>query len=288
MHADGLKKDLTVANKIEIMLLKSSWKYVLTIIIFIIGSLAAKSQKIELGIQASINCPIIPAISTQSKSKSISPSTGYQFLTIPNHCKEVFQNRVGGKINFDVIYNFENNFFLKTGIGVNLLRFKREVQIDLSNYRPIDSTTFLTGDSLYWYITPTTRPPSHSSPNVGRTGIIYIDIPIFIGYKFLDNKLSVGLGLTTSLIAFSEQYKNTYYLYQNGGIYGTEVKDNSSDGLTNLSFSLNAEFSYLIKQKYTMFLRYSRQLNPIFDKDYQYAGKAKYHLLDFGIGYKIF
>jgi hypothetical protein len=59
-------------------------------------------------------------------------------------------------------------------------------------------------------------------------------------------------------------------------------------GLKNLTFSVNAELAYEIRPKIPVFIRYSRQLSPLYDKDFQYVGKAKFNLLELGAGYRIY
>ena len=118
--------------------------------------------------------------------------------------------------------------------------------------------------------------------NLGKTSILYLDLPLKFGYKMFDNKLKIDFGLTTSFLIYSEQYiLNTERttLYQ-------EKKDTSNDGLNTILFSLGGEVSYQILKHISVFVQYNRSLTDIYSQNKsKQKEKAKYNLLSLGVSF---
>jgi|GEM_PF-5391267 len=255
-------------------------KKIVLIFLTLFFSLAfVNAQKIGVEVQASANDPLIPTY-----TRSIYP---YKWVPIANisgsitvdkstKLQERYRDNIGGKLGLNVAFDLKKNFYLRTGIGLSFISFKREIQyVDLADPQSGGFTT-----------TTITDPGIHS-PDIGKTYLLYTDIPVLAGYKFLKKKLIVNLGFMVSLLTFSEQYIIDPH-YNPYNMYEEMIQDNTGLGLTKLSLSVNAELAYQVKQKYSIFARYSRQLSPIYDNDFQYVGKAKYNLLELGAGYRIY
>ena len=249
--------------------------------LFIVDMCFLKAQNIEMSVHASINYPVIPTVTASQKTYPPDPTSKYYVISFGGvgRLREKFYENPGGKIDLNIEYSFNKRLFLKTGIGLNLVSFKRVIQV-------VDQTKVTNDGDGFW----TLEIQNHysQSPNLGETFITYTEVPVILGYKFYHNKLSIGLGFTLSLVTFSVQYKDAYTNSYYGYSYPKEIIDKTGDGLTKGSISLDAEFAWKIKQKYSIIAGYSKQLSPIFDKIYQFGGKAKYNLFQIGFGYRFF
>jgi hypothetical protein len=237
-----------------------------------------KAQKIGLEVQASVNYPLIPTYTRSVYPYKWVPVANISGNIVIDHStklRESYQENIGGKTGLNAVFDLKKNFFLKAGIGLNFISFKREIQyIDLADPHSGGFTTTTIPD------------PGIHSGDIGKTYLLYTDIPVSAGYKFLKKKMSVNLGFTLSVLTFSEQYIIDPYhkLY---GTYEMMIRDNTGMGLRNLSFSGNVELACRVLPKFSVFVRYSRQLSPLYDKDFQYVGNPKYNLLEAGAGYRI-
>jgi len=254
-------------------------KIILIFLSLFISATLVKAQKIRVEVQASVNYPLIPTY-----TRSIFP---YKWVPIANESgsitvdnstrvQETYQSNIGGKAGLNVSFDLIGNFYLKTGIGLSFISFKREIKyIDLAE------------PGSYGFGTYTIPPSQIYSPDFGKTYLLYTDIPVSAGYRFLKNKLIVNLGFTVSLLTYSEQYIIDPY-HELYSTYDVMIHDNTGLGLTNLSFSVNAELAYQIKNKFSVFMRYSYQLSSIYDKNFQYVGTPRYNLFELGAGYRIY
>lgn len=245
---------------------------VILLAVIIISAIAVRAQKIEFGVQASCNYPLIPTVKEEIKNNIYPLNSGYIIYRRSTRYQESFETKPGGRVNVNMDFNLNDHFFVRSGIGMNLIRFIRRVK-EISKFPNIQYSAF---EMIVW----NGYGRVSASSDLGKTFILSADIPVFGGYRFLHKKLYAGIGVTASFLAYSVQYR----IFQNNT---GPKRDNSSDGLSNCWFTLNAEFSYIYKERYSVFGRYSEQLNPVFDESYQYGGKARYHLLELGLGYKI-
>jgi hypothetical protein len=253
-------------------------KLALIFILFTIILSGIRAQRIRVEIQGSANYPVFPTYTRSVfpyKWVPIANESGNLVIDKNTRVQESYKDNVGGEIGLKIMYDLKNNFFLRTGIGLNFMSFKRNIQY--TNLPASVNTGY--GD---W----TNGNTEVHSDDIGKTFLLYTNIPVSAGYRFLKKKLIINLGITVSLLAYSQQYIIDPYtkLY---GLYDELMLDKTGMGLANLSVSADAELAYQISRKFSIFTRYSRQLTPMYDKDFQYVGKAKYNLIELGAGYTI-
>ena len=237
------------------------------------------AQKIRVEVQASVNYPHIPTYTRSIYPNQWFPiADGSGVVTVDNstRVRETYQNNLGGKLGLNVTFDLVKNFYLKTGFGLNFISFQRQF-----NYINL-ATPHVGGFSSWTIVTPHPQ-----SPDIGKTYILFAEIPVTAGYRFFKEKLSVNLGCMVSILTYSEQYiiDPFYYYYS---IYERTIRDKTGTGLTNLSFSVNGEIAYQIWKKFSIFTRYSYQLSSIYDKRYRYVGTPRYNLFELGAGYRIY
>jgi hypothetical protein len=240
-------------------------------------SLMTFAQKPEIGVGLSVNFPFIPAVHSADDT-DVPSGSGFSTMYYNYNYTETFDGHAGGKANLFVLLNLKKNFFLQTGIGLNLVRFKRNVIIENPAGNIIHDTTgftIITGNNGF------------TVPG-GETAILYTEIPVLAGYRFFHRHLDVACGFAASWVTYSEQTKPTYSYIGQGGISGSETNDKSSDGLTNFNISAQLEATYILLQKILFFCRGSVQLNPIYDKSARYAGKTGVVLIETGFGYRFY
>lgn len=269
---------------------------------------AANAQKFTFNIKASANTTCISDIENDDQITLRPMYSGFQGETIKIKTKETFEKKIGFKIAANTNYDLGKNFYVKTGVGLNLVRFKRVLKMQNMSINHLGNT-----DTARWQISENTtwgnfpikqgQPISHywmqkwktntnnsngtncpdgikTPKNLGNTTILYLDIPLRFGYKIFNNKLKIDFGVTTSFLVYSEQ-KNI------DKILPTEMTiktDTSNDGLTTVLFSVGGEISYQIVKNISVFGQYNRSLNSMYDLDYQ-DEKAKYNLLSLGVSF---
>jgi hypothetical protein len=141
-----------------------------------------KAQKVGLEVQASVNYPLIPTYSRSVYPYKWVPIANVSgVITVDNSTKvrETYQDNIGGKLGLNVNFNLKKNFFLKTGIGLNFISFRREF-----NY--VDLATPQTGG----FSSGTIVLPNLQSPDIGKTYLLYTEIPVSAGYRFLKKNWS--------------------------------------------------------------------------------------------------
>jgi len=238
-----------------------------------------KAQKIGLEVQASVNYPLIPDYTRSYYPYKWVPIANVSgVIVVGNSTKilERFRGNPGGRLGMNARFELKKDFYLRAGIGLDFISYRREF-----------SFTGLEEPGTSGFGTITITAPFQKSENIGKTFLLYTDIPVSAGYRFLKKRMSVNLGVTASLLAFSQQYIIDPY-HTTNGMYEDLISDNTSMGLKNLSFSVNAELAYEIRPKIPVFVRYSRQLSPIYETEFQYVGNPKYNLFEAGVGYRIY
>jgi Outer membrane protein beta-barrel domain len=254
-------------------------KIVFIFMLLFISQEFIKAQKIGVEVQASANYPLIPTYTRSIYPYKWVPIANVSgIITVDNSTKfrENYRDNIGGKLGLNVAFDLKKNFFLRTGIGLNFISFKREFKyVDLAEPQSGGFGTYTIPD------------PGIHSLDIGKTYLLYTDIPVSAGYRFLKKKLIVNLGFTVSLLTYSEQYIIDPYSELHG-LNERMIYDDTGLGLSNLSFSVNAELAYQIKNKFSIFMRYSYQLSSIYDKNFQYVGTPRYNLFELGAGYRIY
>ncbi len=253
------------------------------VIAILLSSLSSFGQKLNYRVELNYNLPYIAEVENDVPTAQYNNSSGYTIITTQAGIKETYESKSGAKFSGRLSYQISNNLYLESGISLNLIRFKQSQIVDADFDNILDGITIediYAGDSL-WGPAFTDYELIGTNNDLGKTTIIYTEIPIIIGYSFFDNKLKCKLGLSASFLTYSEIYKyNTDCFYNSNSV----IIDSSSDGLNNLVFNGNLEIEYLVYKNIGLSINYQRSLNSIYDDSYS-VGDPKYNLLSLGVSY---
>jgi len=260
-------------------------KKLLLLYFVILSTLNVNAQKASYSIDLDFHYPYIA--SSEQNYEYYPSSTGY--IIVPGF-KETYDAKTGIKLSGQVKFKLANNISIGTGINFNLIRFKRNVEImypypDLEEgVFAIDSSVVI-GSPIGYIGINDIQLSGGQNDDIGKTSILYTEIPIYLNYSLFNQKVSIGIGLTASFLTYSSVY---IYDVDNSYLYSfPEVKkDKTSDGLTNLMWSGNIEVEYLVFRNIGAKLSYSRSFNSVYDTDESY-GTPKYNLFTLGVSYHL-
>ena len=180
-------------------------------LIFILASLFSYGQKFNYNIKLSYNLPYIAEIKeTPNLYPPISTTTGFSSYTTNYTLNESYSSKSGGRISGNIVYQINSRLIIEGGIQLNLLRFQQKTEVtgldDIFSGRIIEIDTSLIIGEPFWEIYPETRLPVENKDDLGKSSVLYTEIPINIGYTFFNNKLKCKLGIISSFLAYAEVY----------------------------------------------------------------------------------
>jgi hypothetical protein len=152
-------------------------------------------------------------------------------------------------------YEITNNWSIRLGVEKTNLNYQtKDAIINTSNYQNINYINSISNASIY-------SQSNNSSTMTIVQELEYTDIPLEVKYKFIHNK--IGVGVIAGLSYLSLTKNNVSVKPQNAGVIMVgEIKD-----LSNKSFSVNfgLGFDYQLSEKLKL------NIEPI----------VKYHLIDY-------
>ncbi|HRW63812.1 MAG TPA: outer membrane beta-barrel protein [Bacteroidales bacterium] len=251
----------------------------------ILSTLHLNAQKAGYSINLDFHYPYLA--SSEQDYEYYPSSTGY---VISPGFKESYDAKTGIKLSGQVKFNLANNLSIGTGLNFNLIRFKRNIEIvnpyaDLIENVVVVDSNLIIGSPIGYIGLNEILSSGDQNDDVGKTNILYTEIPIYLNYSLFNQKVSLAIGLTASFLTYSSVYiydvDNTY-LYS----FPEVVKDKTSDGLSNLMWSGNIEIEYLVFRNIGAKLSYTRSFNSVYDEDEIY-GNPKYNLFTLGVSYHL-
>jgi hypothetical protein len=154
-----------------------------------------------------------------------------------------------------ISYEITNNWSLRLGVEKTNLNYKtKDVVINTPNYQNVNYINKISNASIY-------SQSNNSSTMTFIQELEYTDIPLELKYKFVNNK--IGIGIITGLTYISLTKNNLYVKLQNS----QAIKVGKIQELSNKSFSINfgLGFDYKFSEKLKL------NIEPI----------VKYHLVDY-------
>ena len=265
--------------------MKGYRKVIFLWITMLFSPIFAVAQNTRLTIGFSANYSMISDLHGKVESNIPTPSYYKDYVST----NENYNGKSGGKIFSSLEIDLPGHFYSETGLGFNLLRYERKMTL---NHVGNSGSTIPDTSWIFHVGYPTTPffpypdtgylsivyPDSYSWPD--KITVIYMDIPLKVGYKLLKDKLRVNAGIVASVLVFS------YHYYFN---FETNMRENKTGCKDLNSLLLNSEFglSYQFTKKIAVTGNYTRSLTPIYQSDYRLVGKAKYQYFSVGVTYNI-
>ncbi len=265
------------------------------------------AQTVSFNVKGSINYPFIKDITSEPANIQLPENTGYYAtFTDPSYI-ETYKESIGGNIGGNVIFKLKNVFFIESGITLNVTNFKRNIDVQTPAFNPLaewgiyvgelagDTYNLMVGtlferDENGNLIIPESDNPVWNSgqslnndSRIGETKILYTTIPIRLGYSVLQNKLKIKLGISASILTYSEKFTSIY----SAGIIST-IKDKSSEGFNNLLLAMDSEIEYVVNKEFGVIFNFAKSFSEIYDSEYlgnNYISNSKYNIFSIGISY---
>lgn len=275
------------------------------ILIGIIISLNISAQKLNYSIGLQVNRSQIGSLSHLPQSPDFNGATGYYVIQQGYNIEEKYNNNIGFKVLGNIDYALSNKLSIRSGIRINLLRFhqKTEVTNDNSSFSisPIanDGSVVLFADygnpfgllrdangnlinvdgSLY--AQPVFAEIDGNFSDIGRTTILYTEIPISVLYNY--HRFNFEVGASASIKSFSKRV-----ILESNELYGFYTKNSYNDsGLTKIIWLVNIGVNYNLVNGLELTMNYSRGLNGIYTSSLGNAGIPKYNIFSLGLNYKL-
>jgi hypothetical protein len=269
------------------------------LLLLMAGSLSCLAQFKNLSVHASVNTPSIGSVSTSTEPNIFVPSAGYQaYRPEAWTLEETFKTKPGFSFGGRIDWELRKSFFLTSGLSLSYVRYQRVVEIKELNLTSVDqgnTSGVYPGTpmgSLYGSLFPTDRRAisSLSSDDMGKTTLLFAEIPVMFGKRFLKEKLTIKLGGSTSFLTYASYYRQTLYnspsSSSTSSYYNVE-KLSDKEPFNKLNFSGILETSYMIFRKVSVNVSAQKFFTPVYKDDYQYGGSAKLNLFSFGVIYQL-
>jgi hypothetical protein len=269
-------------------------KRVAASIVIIFFSSNCHAQLKNYSFELSVNYPWIAELSKNPQlNLAIPMAPGSQVIyTNVGILKEKYKGMPG--LGMSTVFQiYENKFlFVELGLGAQLYRYQRAIIVETSNPAITLPKVNLAGQP-YGIIFASLSPRGDSSNlvpigttnfetlgKIGRTNTFYLQLPIWVGKNFYNNKLSVKVGGSAQLLVMSSQIKERF---TQSGI--TEYKDKSTNEFTNVILNGLAQFAYKPTKHIGIDFTYQRSINPIYSESF--VGKSYYNILSLSVSYHI-
>lgn len=275
-------------------------------------SITAFGQLRNATFRVSVNYPYIASVITDPPSSPPSnPATGYiAFQSNFSRVRESYDTKPGVDLGLNVDALSWGKFFLRTGLSLQYQQYTRRVEIasdyipdltvsgildfsniDRSQYGHIYGTNIGASDTTARLIdtitglplTPYTEP--ERDKRIGATTVLYLQVPVTVGRRFLKDKLTLSVGFTPSVLVRATRYEERYSFISQPRY---SIHNNKSgDGFANLLVNGIFDASYSITKRIGLHLSYQRSFTPIYDEGNRPGGKAVFNTLSFGAGYRV-
>ena len=256
------------------------------IILIVIIRISGYSQ-INVFVEASVNYSFLQDIEVTNENIQYSPSSGYRVYS-PSWSKliENYDSKPGFDILVGIQKDINKKFNIETGLGYSMINYKRKDETFFDNYsfnNPFNISVYngISVGQPFGNITSTGGSIIEPNEKIGNTNISYLTIPINFNYLIIQNKLSIGVGISSSIIIHSKQFKINYNIYNRN----TSEKNTTSDGLSNYVLSGNFNIDYCLTKKIWITAKYQHAFSPVYDKAERFAGDAKVRLIKLGLRY---
>lgn len=289
------------------------------LLLAIVARIEAYSQ-INYFFEIQGNYTVIPTYENPAIPNVAIPAAAY-FISYPQYkLVESYESKPGIGLQTGISKDLSGRISFETGLGLSVINFRRNIEAksDSEGLSPIPSQNVEIGVPIGSIYTGTIRyidldsidhtgtPIALNSPNDGKTMISYLTIPIDLNYRILKDRLSIGAGISTSMLIHSKQtytqlsLDNSYYYSgvtsydrwsaADDGSYTpkfttTEKIDKSGDGLTNLVWSSNLHAQFRIFGSLWINTAYQHSFTPVYESENRFGGNAKNRMIRFGLRY---
>jgi len=264
---------------------------------FLIG-ITCEAQIKNFSFHGSANYPIIKTVETdhQSITLPMAGATGYTSFVIPVGVRESYVSMVGFDIGSRFDYHITSKFFITSGLSINLIRYKRTVEVSQLSpdiqFRNLPATVGQPFGSFYGsfairddqgnvILNPTS--PLQKSGDAGNTTTLSLQVPVLIGTSFLNKKLEVRTGALFSYLLYATQTKQQYTPSTQSL---SEYKDSSKDGFNEFQVGVTIQTTYLFGRIGVDFAA-QKFFTPIYKSNEEFGGEAKYNVLSLGLSYHL-
>ncbi|MFD0999389.1 outer membrane beta-barrel protein [Ohtaekwangia kribbensis] len=266
------------------------------LLFFILTSLAVNAQVKRIVLKAGANRPFINDVTNTFTMVSVIPSPlGYGNAITVATFNERYDEKIGADLAGSIDYTIWRKFFVSTGLGVNYTRFKRDGAVvgldDFANGNlGFYSSTYpiKTGVPIGSIYGPTVDPRFTVSQgkldNLGKTDLVYVQIPLMAGISLLQDKLMVRAGTTLSTLVYASEYESRYSASDN---VFYEQRSTSKEKYNQLLAGITLNATYYIMPGLGIDVSANKSLTPIYDLDDDGTEKAKMTLLSLGLCYSI-
>lgn len=262
------------------------------LLLFILTSLVVNAQVKRIALKAGANRPLINDVSNTFTFVSVMPSPlGYSNSVSVSTYNEHYDEKIGADIAGSIDYTIWRKFFVGTGLSVSYNRFQRDgIIAGLNNFAGGNPFLYPTATgtpigSLYGPIVdPRFTAPQQKMDNLGKTDLVYAQVPLMAGISLFKDKLMVRAGTTLSTLIYASEYESRYSASDN---VFYEHRSTSKEKYNQWLAGVTLNATYYIVSGVGIDISANKSLTPIYDLDDDGTEKAKMTLLSLGLCYSI-
>ncbi|MBX2964352.1 MAG: outer membrane beta-barrel protein [Cyclobacteriaceae bacterium] len=250
------------------------------------------------------NYPIIGTETNSSIPVVPDPATGYTTTTLSYKVEESFAGRPGFDLNVNADVHQFNKFFIRTGLGISFIRFKRTITVTSafqsiptgffllpgipSQYGNLIGGNYLTRDEQGNIVRLPDAPLlfPQPDPKIGETTTLYLSLPVVIGRNFVKDRLQVKTGIVPAILMHATEIKLPAYSFTQPTTSNYQ-KDSSGDGFNSLLLNLTFETSFKITKRWGTQLGALYSFSSIYDDGKSVGEKVNYAVVNAGICYHL-
>lgn len=228
------------------------------LLFFVLAAFSSHAQIGNFQVSIAPNVALIPSV-TQTVSAMPVTGTGPISYAAVGSVHESFKAKIGASASFQGDYKFSSRFFITTGLGIDLFRYKR--RFDVSSIQFEDGSLAQTHmgnhvypgvviGSYYGNMGPSdlTATPLTQSDKTGNTSLLFAQVPVLAGTSFFNERLRVSAGASFKFLLWSSETQS-YYDYSTGTVKDRKVHETehfetfNAAGLVNVSYYITKYFA---------------------------------------------
>lgn len=262
------------------------------LLLFILTSLVVNAQIKRIVLKAGANRPFINDVSNTFTFVSVMPTPfGYSNSVSVSTYHEHYDEKIGADIGGSIDYTIWRKLFVGTGLSVSYNRFQRDGMIaGLDNFASGNTVLYPTtsGTPIGSFYGPIVDPrftvPQGKMDNLGKTDLVYAQVPLMAGISLFKDKLMVRAGTTLLTLVYASEYESRYSASDN---VFYEHRSTSKDKYNRVLAGVTLNATYYIISGLGIDISANKSLTPIYDLDDDGTEKAKMTLLSLGLCYSI-
>ena len=282
------------------------------IVVFLLQFFAVTADaQVKFFVEAAANYSFIPTeIKKEQDSYQVPGLWGYSVIYPDHRLSAQYGGKIGANLLLGIQKALSKNINLESGVGISIISFEKKVALSYEENidygvggtvgQPGQPFGILYGTSPWLnHEEGKLNDLTTTDTNIGKTGLLYLTLPLNINYMLVNDRLAVGGGLSVSFLLGSRQLKEELIVervQQPGGVSDStslglhriqtkEVADKSNRGLNTMNWGGQITVQYRVYKKTWAIVGFQQGFSPIYSKEEGNDWAAKLRTVSLGLRY---